>query len=340
VQVINERLFHAGPTPLPIRCGISWASPRSTIDGRVPEGPRPDHRGSHAGLPHQAARDHPDRKRHSGHGRRWSRTSSARGDAGRAQCGEVRERWVSIAKAYGWRVWSWPSVGGRLRPRRDGGVPGRGRPRGGHPLRDPLRDLDGGAPRPGGNAGACRERGKLVLADVITTLGIHPVEFDAWGLLGAVAGSQKGLMLPPGLAFVALSETGWERTKQAGLSRFYLDLGRARASLNKNSTPFTPGIRSCSRWRRRSGSWRGRAGRRLCAPRASRRGVPGRGAGHGAGSLRGDPRRPIACPCISRSTRTPPAVLLGARTAVTPLAGVSAKRSSSMARTTARHASA
>jgi aspartate aminotransferase-like enzyme len=93
-----------------------------------------------------------------------------------------------------------------------------------------------------GIAAACRERGKPVLADVITTLGVHPVEFDAWGLLGAVSGSQKGLMCPPGMAFVVLSETGWERTKQAGLPRYYLDLGRARASLNKNSTPFTPAI--------------------------------------------------------------------------------------------------
>jgi len=93
-----------------------------------------------------------------------------------------------------------------------------------------------------GIAKAARERGKLVVADVITSLGIHPVLFDEWGLAGAVAGSQKGLMLPPGLTFVVLSDAGWERAREGGLPRFYLDLGRARASLNKNSTPFTPSI--------------------------------------------------------------------------------------------------
>jgi aspartate aminotransferase-like enzyme len=93
-----------------------------------------------------------------------------------------------------------------------------------------------------GIARVARERGKLVVADIVTSLGVHPVHFDEWGLAGAVAGSQKGIMLPPGLAFVALSEAAWERTREAGLPRFYLDLKRARASLNKNSTPFTPAV--------------------------------------------------------------------------------------------------
>jgi len=87
-----------------------------------------------------------------------------------------------------------------------------------------------------------RERARLVVADVVTSLGVHPVEFDQWGLAGAVTGSQKGLMLPPGLALVALSEAGWERTKKADLPRFSLDLNAARENLNKNSTPFTPAI--------------------------------------------------------------------------------------------------
>jgi aspartate aminotransferase-like enzyme len=89
---------------------------------------------------------------------------------------------------------------------------------------------------------AARERGKLVVADVVTSLGIHPVEFDAWGLAGAVTGSQKGLMLPPGLALVTLSDAAWDRTKKADLPRFSLDLNAARENLNKNSTPFTPAI--------------------------------------------------------------------------------------------------
>lgn len=98
-----------------------------------------------------------------------------------------------------------------------------------------LHDLEG-------IATAARERGKLVVADVVTSLGVHPLHFDAWGLAAAVSGSQKGVMLPPGLAFVALSAAAWERAKGADLPRFYMDLVRMRGSLNKNSTPFTPSI--------------------------------------------------------------------------------------------------
>lgn len=93
-----------------------------------------------------------------------------------------------------------------------------------------------------GIAGECRERGRLLTVDVITSLGVHPVDFDQLGLAAAVAGSQKALMLPPGLAFVTISEAGWERAKSGGLPRFYLDLQKARASLNKNATPFTPAV--------------------------------------------------------------------------------------------------
>ncbi len=98
-----------------------------------------------------------------------------------------------------------------------------------------LHDLEG-------IAAAVRERGRLLVADVVTSFGVHPVRFDTWGLGAAVTGSQKGLMLPPGLAFTVLSEAAWERTRKATLPRFYLDLNRARASLNKNATPFTPAV--------------------------------------------------------------------------------------------------
>ena len=87
-----------------------------------------------------------------------------------------------------------------------------------------------------------RDRGKLVVADVVTSFGVHEIDFDAWGLAAAVTGSQKGLMLPPGAAFVTLSEAAWARSEKAGLPRFSLDLGTARSNLEKNSTPFTPPV--------------------------------------------------------------------------------------------------
>ena len=91
-------------------------------------------------------------------------------------------------------------------------------------------------------AKVCRDHGKMVVADVVTSLGVHPMEFDSWGVGAAVAGAQKGLMLPPGAAFVVMSEPAWERSKVSTLPRYTLDLESARANLNKNSTPFTPPV--------------------------------------------------------------------------------------------------
>ena len=55
-----------------------------------------------------------------------------------------------------------------------------------------------------------------------------PVRLDEWGLDVVVVGSQKALMLPPGLAIVAASDKGWKANERANLPRFYLDLARER----------------------------------------------------------------------------------------------------------------
>lgn len=91
-------------------------------------------------------------------------------------------------------------------------------------------------------AKVARTHNKLVVADVVTSLGVHPIEFDAWGLDAVISGSQKGMMLPPGMAMVAFSDRAWEKNKSATLPRFYLDLRSARDNINKNSTPFTPPV--------------------------------------------------------------------------------------------------
>jgi aspartate aminotransferase-like enzyme len=65
---------------------------------------------------------------------------------------------------------------------------------------------------------------------------------DEWGLDVLVTGSQKALMLPPGLGFIALSDRAWERTKQAKLPRFYFDLNLERKNQQKGSGAFTPAV--------------------------------------------------------------------------------------------------
>ena len=87
-----------------------------------------------------------------------------------------------------------------------------------------------------------REFDKLLLVDAISSLGAIPLDMDDWGLDCVVTGSQKGWMVPPGLAFAALSERGWKAYEESTMPRFYFDLGRARDSQAKGQTPWTPAV--------------------------------------------------------------------------------------------------
>jgi aspartate aminotransferase-like enzyme len=87
---------------------------------------------------------------------------------------------------------------------------------------------------------ACNAAGAISVVDAISSLGAVPLETDAWGIDVVVTGSQKALMTPPGLAFASVSERAWAKAEQATLPRFYWDWARARASQEKDNTPFTP----------------------------------------------------------------------------------------------------
>jgi aspartate aminotransferase-like enzyme len=88
-----------------------------------------------------------------------------------------------------------------------------------------------------------RENSKaLVCVDGITAVGAHELRFDDWDIDVCVTGSQKGLMIPPGLAFVALSGRAVKAIETSKLPRFYFDLRRALKSYEKNDTPWTPAV--------------------------------------------------------------------------------------------------
>lgn len=82
----------------------------------------------------------------------------------------------------------------------------------------------------------------LVCVDGITAIGAHEFRFDDWGIDVCVTGSQKGLMIPPGLAFVALSKRAQEATGSSTLPKFYFDLHKALKAHQKDDTPWTPAI--------------------------------------------------------------------------------------------------
>ena len=82
----------------------------------------------------------------------------------------------------------------------------------------------------------------LIIVDAVSSLSSIPCPVEEWGLDVVISGSQKGWMSPPGLAFVWLSEKAWLANASATMPRFYFDLARAKNSLEKEQTPWTPAL--------------------------------------------------------------------------------------------------
>jgi aspartate aminotransferase-like enzyme len=82
----------------------------------------------------------------------------------------------------------------------------------------------------------------LVIVDAVSSLGAVPSEMNDWGVDITVAGSQKALMIPAGLAFAAISPNAWKVIEKNKNPKFYLDFKRYRDNLLKGTTPFTPAV--------------------------------------------------------------------------------------------------
>jgi aspartate aminotransferase-like enzyme len=88
-----------------------------------------------------------------------------------------------------------------------------------------------------------RDKGKLLLADCITSAAAMPLYPDEWGVDVVVTGSQKSLMLPPGLSFAAVNDRAWEVIEANKTApAYYLDYKGARKAGAKNDTPYTPAL--------------------------------------------------------------------------------------------------
>ena len=80
----------------------------------------------------------------------------------------------------------------------------------------------------------------LLVVDAITGLGTTRLDVDSWGIDIIIGGSQKALMIPPGLAYGAISERAWRRMEQTKSPRYYFDLRKERKSAAKAETAYTP----------------------------------------------------------------------------------------------------
>jgi aspartate aminotransferase-like enzyme len=79
-----------------------------------------------------------------------------------------------------------------------------------------------------------------LVVDAITGLGTTDLRPDDWGLDVVIGGSQKATMIPPGLAFVSVSDNAWKLVAQARLPRYYFDFVKERKSLAQGESSFTP----------------------------------------------------------------------------------------------------
>jgi serine---pyruvate transaminase len=93
-----------------------------------------------------------------------------------------------------------------------------------------------------GIAKLTRERNALLLVDGITSVGCLPVKMDDWGVDVYVTGSQKAMMLPPGLAFAAVNDRAWQRIDSGKMPTLYNDVKAYRKSLETWDAPYTPAV--------------------------------------------------------------------------------------------------
>ena len=158
------------------------------------------------------------------------------------RAGKFGERWVEIAKAYGVNVVELVAPFGETVPAAR--------------LQDALtrtpgvkavfvqhsESSTGVLHDVGSYAAVTRSHPAVLVVDAVSSLGIADLKMDAWGIDVVVAGSQKGLMLPPGLAFCAVSEKAWKVVAASTLPKYYFDLAKERAANAKNDVRFTPAV--------------------------------------------------------------------------------------------------
>ena len=82
----------------------------------------------------------------------------------------------------------------------------------------------------------------LLVVDAITGLGTTRLDMDAWGIDILIGGSQKAVMIPPGLSYLAVSQRAWDRMEATYNPRYYFDLRKERKNAAKGESAYTPSV--------------------------------------------------------------------------------------------------
>ncbi|HXS13018.1 MAG TPA: aminotransferase class V-fold PLP-dependent enzyme, partial [Acidobacteriaceae bacterium] len=82
----------------------------------------------------------------------------------------------------------------------------------------------------------------LLIVDAITGLGTSTLDMDAWGVDVLIGGSQKAVMIPPGLSYLAISQRAWDRMESTYNPRYYFDLRKERKNAKAGESAYTPAV--------------------------------------------------------------------------------------------------
>jgi aspartate aminotransferase-like enzyme len=154
--------------------------------------------------------------------------------------GKFGERWVEIAKAYGLEATVLQAeYGDTVSPERleaalkaEPGVKGV--------FVQASETSTGAAHDVRRMAEAVRKTSAIFVVDGITGIGTMPLDIDGWGIDILIGGSQKAFMIPPGLAFAAISPKAWKLAETSTLPHFYFDFKKEKKNADKGESSWTP----------------------------------------------------------------------------------------------------
>jgi len=169
-------------------------------------------------------------------------TLSASDTVAVVRAGKFGERWVEICKAYGINVVELAAPFGHTVPAERVAEALKKTPAIKAVLTQHSESSTGVLHDVRGFAAVTRNTDAILIVDAVSSLAIADLQMDAWGVDAVVAGSQKGLMLPPGLGFCALSGRAWARTRTSTLPKYYFDLAQERKFVVKSEAHFTPAV--------------------------------------------------------------------------------------------------
>jgi aspartate aminotransferase-like enzyme len=158
------------------------------------------------------------------------------------RCGKFGERWADIGAAFGITVHVLDAPYGDTVPPERVAAALQAHPRARCVLATQSETSTGVLEDIEAYAALTRKTDALLVVDTVSSFGAVACPMDAWGVDVVIGGSQKGLMCPPGVAFIALGDRAWRAAETARCPKFYWDLAAERKWQVKRQAQYTPAV--------------------------------------------------------------------------------------------------